>query len=234
MDEMIVDYLAALRELQPVGPYHLCGWSTGGIFAFAIAEALDQAGDEVALLALFDTPLPSICDGVDVENDARFLCNLMNYATRFSGADVNLSYEELAKLAPDERFGAALDLARERGIIPAETPESFIRRLVDVGKGNVVSIQGYQPRPLNTTALMFVPSIKGGLADVSGKQVSTQPDNGWTSELQQAVTLIEVPGDHFTMMLGNSAATLAAELSHRLALPSRAGRSIQPPIFSTD
>jgi thioesterase domain-containing protein/acyl carrier protein len=230
MDEMITDYLKALRELQRIGPYHLCGWSTGGIFAFALAEALERAGDEVALLALFDTPLPSICDDVDVENDARFLCNLMNYANRFSGADVGISYDELARLEPDARFGAALDLARQRGVIPAETPESFIRRLVGVGKANVVSIQGYEPRPLSTTALMFVPRVKGGLADVSGKQVSTQPDNGWTSELKQAVTLIEVPGDHFTMMLGNSAATLAAELSHRLALPSGAGLRVGEPI----
>ena len=49
MDEMIADYAAALRELQPAGPYHLAGWSTGGIFAFALAEALERAGDEVAL-----------------------------------------------------------------------------------------------------------------------------------------------------------------------------------------
>ena len=85
MDEMIADYLAALRELQPAGPYYLAGWSTGGIFAFALAEALERAGEEVALLALFDTPLPSICDDVDVEDDARFLCDLVNFANRFSG-----------------------------------------------------------------------------------------------------------------------------------------------------
>ena len=65
MDEMIADYVAALRELQPAGPYYLAGWSTGGIFAFALAEALERAGEEVAAVALFDTPLPSICDEVD-------------------------------------------------------------------------------------------------------------------------------------------------------------------------
>jgi thioesterase domain-containing protein/acyl carrier protein len=222
MDEMIADYLAALRELQPAGPYHLGGWSTGGIFAFALAEAIEQAGEEVALLALFDTPMPSICDDVDVEDDARFLCNLITYANRFSGANVDLSYEELTKLNPEERFGAALELARQRGIIPVETPESFVRRLVGVGKANVISIQGYEPRPLSATALMFAPRIKGGLSDVSGKQVSAHADNGWSAELKQAVEVHEVAGDHFTMMLGDNSASLAVELFQRLSRPALA------------
>ncbi len=217
IDEMIADYLAALRELQPDGPYYLGGWSTGGIFAFALAEALERAGDEVALLALFDTPLPSICDDVDVDDDARFLCNLLNYASRFSGSDVQLSYEELATLEPADRFPTALAEARRRGIIPAETPESFIRRLVQVGKANVRVIQSYEPQPIAAPTLLFAPRIKGGLAEVSGQQDSPQLDNGWSTDLGQAVELQEVPGDHFTMMLQVSASGLADELSRRIA-----------------
>ena len=49
MEEMVIDYAAALRELQPTGPYYLAGWSTGGIYAFALAQALESLGDEVGL-----------------------------------------------------------------------------------------------------------------------------------------------------------------------------------------
>jgi len=231
IDDMIADYLAALRELQPAGPYYLGGWSTGGVFAFALAEALERAGDEIALLALFDTPLPSICDEIDVEDDARFLCNLMNYANRFSGAEVDLSYDELKKLEPHERFATAVAEARQRGIIPVETPESFIRRLVQVGKANVLSIQSYEPRPLAMSALMFVPMVKGGLADVSGKQVSTQLDNGWSAELKQTVELHEVPGDHFTMMQSDGATRLAVEVSGRIAQTLQAGARAGQPVL---
>ena len=56
MAEMVADYATAIRELQPSGPYHLAGWSTGGIFAFALAEALESAGEPVALLALSMRP----------------------------------------------------------------------------------------------------------------------------------------------------------------------------------
>lgn len=220
MKEMIADYVKALRELQPQGPYHLGGWSTGGLFAFALAEALEKAGEEVALLSLFDTPLPSICDDVDVDDDARFLCDLINYANRFSGQDICLSYDELKSLESNARFTAAIDEARKRGIVPAETPELFIRQLVQVGKSNVLSIQSYTPSPLRTVATMFVPRIKGGLAEVSGKLVSTEADNGWSTEVGQAVDLHEVPGDHFTMMLGEGASQVAAKLSPMIA-PAR-------------
>ena len=47
----------ASQACSRAGPYYLAGWSTGGIFAFALAEALESVGEEVALVALFDTPL---------------------------------------------------------------------------------------------------------------------------------------------------------------------------------
>jgi thioesterase domain-containing protein len=51
----------------------LAGWSTGGISAFVLAEELKHSGDEMALVALFDAPSPSICDEVGIEDDTRFL-----------------------------------------------------------------------------------------------------------------------------------------------------------------
>ncbi|MEV6734932.1 thioesterase domain-containing protein, partial [Streptomyces sp. NPDC051364] len=53
------DYLASIRQVQPHGPYHLLGWSFGGIVAHAIAARLERLGEEVALLGLLDAyPLP--------------------------------------------------------------------------------------------------------------------------------------------------------------------------------
>ena len=44
--------------MQPHGPYLLGGFSGGGITAYEMAQQLDAAGEEVALLVLLDTPLP--------------------------------------------------------------------------------------------------------------------------------------------------------------------------------
>ncbi|HEY3393633.1 MAG TPA: SDR family NAD(P)-dependent oxidoreductase, partial [Lacipirellulaceae bacterium] len=194
IEEMIDDYAAALRKLQPTGPYYLAGWSTGGIFAFALAEALERFGEEVALLALLDTPLPSICDEIDLSDDARFLCDLMNYANRFAGTDVRVSYSEVSALAPEERFSTIVAEARRQGIIPTDAPESFIRRIVNVGKANVQVIQGYVPRAISAPVQLFVPTTKGGLAEVSGRELPESNDLGWTTEVGQDVEIHELPG----------------------------------------
>jgi NADPH:quinone reductase-like Zn-dependent oxidoreductase/thioesterase domain-containing protein/acyl carrier protein len=217
MEEMIADYLAALRVLAPLGPYYLAGWSTGGIFAFALAEALERAGEEVGAVALFDSPLPSICDEVDIDDDARFLCNLFNFANRFAGTNVRVDYDEIVQHSPDEGFRAALDEARRQGIVPADTPEEFIRRIVDVGKANVRVIQGYAPNPLTAPVHLFVPQTKGGLAEVAGRNMPDDQDHGWSTEVGQSVEVHDVPGDHFTMMLGESAAQLARHVANVLS-----------------
>ncbi len=55
MAELVADYVAHIRQIQPEGPYHLLGWSLGGNIAHAIAARLRETGDEVATLALMDS-----------------------------------------------------------------------------------------------------------------------------------------------------------------------------------
>ncbi len=55
MIEMAEDYVAALREEQPFGPYHLMGWSIGGMIAHAMAGVLQKQGREVGLLVVLDS-----------------------------------------------------------------------------------------------------------------------------------------------------------------------------------
>jgi thioesterase domain-containing protein/NAD(P)-dependent dehydrogenase (short-subunit alcohol dehydrogenase family)/acyl carrier protein len=230
MDEMMADYLAALREWQPTGPYYLAGWSTGGIFAFALAKALEESGQTVALLSLFDTPLPSICDGIDVEDDARFVCDLLNFVNQFMGSDLRISYEELLMLEPEERFAKALGEARQRRMIPMETPDSFVRRLVAVGEANVRVIQSYVPQPLNVPIELFVPTDRSSLKEIAGREPAPDEDLGWQREVGQAVTLHEVPGDHFTMMLGSTAGKIARVLEQRLMSGAARMRPLGQPV----
>ncbi|WP_371800529.1 amino acid adenylation domain-containing protein [Streptomyces sp. NBC_01732] len=59
IEEMADGYVAEIRSVQPHGPYHLLGWSFGGLVAHAIAARLEEQGEQVALLALLDSyPLP--------------------------------------------------------------------------------------------------------------------------------------------------------------------------------
>ncbi len=55
VEAMAVEYLRAIKARQPEGPYHLCGYSFGGLVAFEMARRLSEAGEGVGLLGLFDT-----------------------------------------------------------------------------------------------------------------------------------------------------------------------------------
>jgi pristinamycin I synthase-3/4 len=56
--EMAADYATRMQSVQPSGPYHLLGWSFGGLVAHAVAAELERRGHRVALLALLDTSVP--------------------------------------------------------------------------------------------------------------------------------------------------------------------------------
>ncbi len=211
--EMIADYLPALYALQPAGPYHLAGWSTGGAFAFALAEALERDGKEVAMLALMDSPLPSFCDAFDAEDDARFFCDIINFANRCAGADVRIDFQRLSTLPPSERFAAAVEEARQSGMLPAETPIEFVRNLVAVGQANVRVLQSYRPNPLTITVQFFTPETREALAELSGRTPPADVDLGWSRQIGQAVEIHRLPGDHFTMMFGESAARIGRLLT---------------------
>lgn len=57
LEEIVYHYSAELTQLQPNGPYLLCGHSFGGLVAFEMARRLRAAGAEIAVLVLLDTPL---------------------------------------------------------------------------------------------------------------------------------------------------------------------------------
>ncbi|RKH57012.1 AMP-binding protein [Corallococcus llansteffanensis] len=58
VEGLATEYLQALREAQPRGPYLLGGWSFGGLVAFEMACRLQAEGEQVARLVLFDTLAP--------------------------------------------------------------------------------------------------------------------------------------------------------------------------------
>src|SRR4029453_14367849 len=64
VEALAARYRADLRATQPEGPYFIGGFCVGGIcvggiVGFELARQLTASGQEVALLALFETPSPS-------------------------------------------------------------------------------------------------------------------------------------------------------------------------------
>jgi len=68
IEDMAALYTKEIRRAQPHGPYFLGGYCMGGTIAFEVAQRLQADGEQIALLALFDTtdwskiPAPSLWD----------------------------------------------------------------------------------------------------------------------------------------------------------------------------
>ncbi|KAF2259018.1 polyketide synthase-like protein [Lojkania enalia] len=55
---MMESFVNEIRRRQPHGPYHVGGWSSGGAFAFMVAELLINQGEEVHSIVVIDAPVP--------------------------------------------------------------------------------------------------------------------------------------------------------------------------------
>jgi amino acid adenylation domain-containing protein len=70
---MAAGYIKHIRERQPHGPYLLAGLCYGGVVAFEAARQLEMAGEEVALVAVFDGMLPR---ALHIDHVGRVIANL--------------------------------------------------------------------------------------------------------------------------------------------------------------
>src|ERR1051326_2435069 len=48
-------YVRKIRAIQPNGPYHLCGYSFGGLVVYEMAARLAEEQEDVAMLVMLDT-----------------------------------------------------------------------------------------------------------------------------------------------------------------------------------
>jgi acyl transferase domain-containing protein/thioesterase domain-containing protein len=200
-EETARDYLEEVRAVQPHGPYLLGGFSGGGITAYEMARQLIEAGEEVAILVLLDTPLPT--KGVVGRGDRlkiqvqRLRRQGPTYLARWLKNRVQW---EIGRLR--DRFGEQLE---------AEEPAAFHSEAIEAAFRSALGL--YELRPLPVRTWLFRPALDtqydlggGRFADADRELVL--PDNGWTPFVEQ-LTVMETPGDHDGMVLEPNVRSLA-------------------------
>ncbi|WP_164521833.1 non-ribosomal peptide synthetase [Sphingomonas sp. ABOLE] len=213
IEALVEIYLEQIRAVQPAGPYHLIGWSMGGLIAHGIASHLRSAGEEVALLALLDSYpfLGTEADPEDMEETV-----LIRAALDFlklqpdPGAPMPETTDALVEL-----IAAAIDmgalpatLGQEIGDVPA-----FIERLRAVTVHNLGLARRYRPGHADTDALFLRAALRGG--DGAGAVIHDSP-TVWGSHLAGLLTIHEVDCRHQDMMLPAHAARIGGILTRHL------------------
>jgi len=209
VEEMAADYLAALRAVQPAGPYRLGGWSMGGLVAFEMARLLAAAGEEVDLLALVDTRAPRD-DLPAVPPDAASLLAGFLLHLGLAAERIPPFVEDVAVLAPDDRLRRAWEEARAADVVPGDLDLPRFDRLWTVFRANADAAFAYRPGP-STADLLLV--------SAGDRPTPAAPEAArWRALTAGTVRTATVAGDHFGLVrephVRELAAVLAAALGH--------------------
>ncbi len=207
-EEMAADYIREMRDVQPRGPYMLSGFSGGGITAYEIARQLIEAGEDVSLLALLDTPLPK--DSPLLWSDKlkmhyqKWQRERWQYFGNMMGGRLRWEWQKVHR----KLFGAP----------PAEQGQQFHNRAIQAAFYR--ACERYVVRPLPVRLTLFRPPLNpvhvfGPNRMINHDRRFIYPDNGWTPYVTR-VEVHEVRGDHDSMVLEPQVRGLGAKLAQAI------------------
>ncbi|MGR3617830.1 MAG: type I polyketide synthase [Paracoccaceae bacterium] len=191
------DYLSEIQQVQPVGPYHLGGFSGGGITAFDMAQQLSDIGETVASLILLDTPLP-LRPALFAKDKA--LIKLQEIRRKgvsfFAEWMKNRVLWEFEKRRPSGQPTGQSEFNNQK-------IETAFRHALD----------GYKLQAWDGSLTLFRPPLDRNWAVSDGRYVSAAreyvfDDNDWSRWAPQ-IEVVEVPGDHDSMVLVPNVSVLA-------------------------
>lgn len=206
IEDMAAHYAAAIRSVQPRGPYLLAGWSLGGILAFETARQISDQGQEIGLLALLDAAALYPDRGPD-ESD--FLPMVMDF---FPDGD-NLPLEEIRAMATPQQLQYFLDRAAEAEIVAAGGQTDAGRHVFEVFKSSTQAMVDYRQKSYPGKVTLFRAEHHEGLWDRA-----RDPLLGWRAWAQGGVEVVQVPGNHVRMVHEPHVQVLARKLRESLAL----------------
>jgi amino acid adenylation domain-containing protein len=199
-------YLQELRAVQPRGPYHLGGSSSGGIVAFEMAQQLVAQGETAGLVVFIDTQLLSRVPG-----PSRLREPAREIATR-----VDWHLGQLLLKAPEEWPAYLLERARHkaRALLGRAEPAAPTPLLREVYARNRRALEAYVPRvyPGQITMLLSEAEPFRAFHDLRLE---------WSRYAAGGLVVRFVPGAHEHVLDEPNVAAVAAELESLLRRASR-------------
>jgi amino acid adenylation domain-containing protein/non-ribosomal peptide synthase protein (TIGR01720 family) len=221
VEEMANFYIETIRSLQPEGPYHLCGWSFGGVVAYEIARQLREQGEQVGVVGIIDVAVPDSKRGLGFANlkaNISFLISvwmsglsmtwegLLYYAAKPFGKarrdsqQRNSLHSRLRLLWLNRLHQLYLKRSKltgvgdyEDGILAIEQPS--VGKYVSLFRANSRAFERFVPKPY----LGPVTVIKASQKLKTGMHV--KPAYGWEELAPDACIDVHVTsGNHFTIM----------------------------------
>lgn len=204
MEEIARRYIEAIRRVQPEGPYHIGGWSFGGFVAFEMARQLRAADQEVGSLVVLDTTALGDNRSGYAGDDALiawFFWELL-WLERGGDSPEAVIPEEAETL--DEKFEYITRLVVDEGVLPPGSTDIIVRRLFRLYEANWRSAFEYWPEAVDQDMVLVrarqpLPAVLLSMHTAIGS-MHADVANGWRERTSGRLAVVEVEGDHLTIM----------------------------------
>jgi nonribosomal peptide synthetase MxcG len=205
MEEMARDYLTRIRRVQPAGPYHLLGWSIGGVVAHTLATLLQEGGEEVRLLAMLDAyPRDQWCH-LNPPGEQDGLTALLNIA----GHD---------RVAANLDRAGVLALLRHQGGPLASLDEVRLGALIDIATNNIRLLRDCRHGKFRGDILFFTAG--------KPRPETWLSSTAWTPYVEGCIETIDIDCTHPAMMHPASLAHIGPVLKTRLCSEFQRERAV--------
>ncbi len=225
--EMAAAHIEQMRTVQPHGPYLIAGLCAGGVISFEMAYQLQQAGEQVLFVGMFDA-----ADVAAEERPFRVakerLARLFGTVTDSErGVSLRLLWEAVPKVLNKVRGFAAYQVAssierlrnrrlvqsmRDQAQLPAETASGDALAFL-----KMYEIAHYEHRPQGRfgggdVVLYLATQGDGSPGDLPFREVYSDPQLGWAPRVIEALTVVDMPGGHSSMLQEPNVSVLARRL----------------------
>jgi amino acid adenylation domain-containing protein len=226
VDQVAARFVDALRRVQPHGPYHLGGWSFGGLVACEMASQLEQQRQHVALLALLDGGVYDVSQLSNADR-VRLIVRLPWDALKAIATTLPHSYAELRLLAqwvgislPESAGGLRRrDLHAQWSVVQELCAGSL--RSLRVGWANTCAGISYSPTSYTGLAVLF-------RTDLNRRSAADPLVTGTRKFARGGLQVYPSPGTHLKMVLDQAHATeLGRQLRESLIRASQQSRSVE-------
>ncbi|WP_317933025.1 non-ribosomal peptide synthetase [Halioxenophilus sp. WMMB6] len=187
LEDLARCYVKAIKKHTPNGPYTVAGASFGGVLAFEIARQLQQMGDTISGLVIFDAILP----GTIKRTWASIKISVGRRLRRL------LSKETLYKVRKQ------LTSLTKPKKAPKITAEARKKQLTNILKGPRVRDYFYNKPTFGEPTLIVRAGYQG--------EQKLAPDLNWGSKLTGPMILSEAPGDHLEILQSKETADLIVQ-----------------------
>jgi fengycin family lipopeptide synthetase D/gramicidin S synthase 2/tyrocidine synthetase-3 len=209
IEEIAARYIKKIKTLQPRGPYFIAGWSIGGTIAFEMAGQLEQMNEEIAFLALIDSPPPSPHAGSmeHVQKISRFTPESeKKFIEKYlSDEDIKNQLENVSDI--QDTWAFIVDYLKskhfdiniiktvikvyEAHVVPDYHQLNIhqLIRYLNIGRTFAHARELYiPPEKIHTTVHYFAASQSRGIKK-----------KYWNNYCHKPITTYKVPGDHYSM-----------------------------------